>query len=42
MTSAFDQEAVDFRAEGNISLTIGGRVGRRRTSVDDGTRFGLW
>ena len=24
MTSAFDQEAVDFRAEGNISLTIGG------------------
>ena len=37
MNSVFDREAVDFRAEGDSSLTTGGRVG----SVD-GTRFGLW
>ena len=40
-TSAFDQETVDFHAEGTISITTGGQFGRRRTSVDR-TRFGPW
>ena len=34
MNSEVDQEAVDFRAEGNISLTTGVRVGWRRVSDD--------
>ena len=41
MNTVFDQEAPDFRAEGDISLTTGGRVDGRRTSVDE-TGFGLW
>jgi len=36
MTSAFDQEAVDFRAEGNTSFSIGGRVVSTGQDLDFG------
>jgi len=41
INSAFDQEAVDFRAEGNVSLTTGGGLaGAEQVSTGQDLDFG--